>query len=87
MPKKLSKGHSAIIHPWEVFDVSGLAERLKCSEATIRKFISDGLKHRKMKSITIFTGQQVLNYFNQESCTYSEKVVNKVLETTGVRLA
>ncbi len=88
MPKKIiNTGHSVIIHPWEVFDIKGLADRLQCSDSTVKRFISDGLGHRKVKSITMFTGQQILNYFNKESCAYTEQVVKKVFETTGVKLA
>ncbi len=81
MPKKIiNTGHSVLIHPWEVFDIKGLADRLQCSDSTIKKFIRDGLGHRKVKSITMFTGQQILNYFNKESCAYTEQVVKKVFE-------
>lgn len=87
MPKKVpNKGHRIIVHPWEVFQIKDLAERLNCSNSTIRNFMNDGLKYKKVKSITMFTGQQVLNYINQESKSYTDEVVKKVQETTGVRL-
>jgi DNA-binding MurR/RpiR family transcriptional regulator len=87
VPRKRSfEDKDILIHPWEVFTISTLAERLKMSESTIRNFMDEGLEYKSVKSFKMFTGQQVLNFLNDEFVQYSEKVVNKVLETTGVKL-
>lgn len=75
-----------VIHPFEVFNIRDLAERLEVSEGTIRNLMIDGLQCRKMKSITYFTGQNVLNYFNQTTDYYAPELVDKVYKTTGVQL-
>jgi hypothetical protein len=87
MPKKREfDDKNILIHPWEVFTIGTLAERLKMSESTIRNFMDEGLEFKAIKSYKMFTGQQVLNFLNEETVQYSEKVVNKVLEVTGVKL-
>lgn len=87
MPKKREfADKNILIHPWEVFNIKTLADRLQMSEFTIRNFMNEGLQYKKINSVTMFTGQQVLNFLNDETCRYSEDVVNKVLETTGIRL-
>lgn len=84
----MTKNHieGKVIHPFEVFNIKDLAKRLDVSEGTIRNLMADGLKFRKMKSIIYFTGQNVLNYFNQSSQYYSSELVDKVYNTVGVEL-
>lgn len=75
-----------IIHPWEVYSLIQLKEKFGVSDKTIRNWMDDGLKSKKLNSMTYFTGQNILNYFNQESTIYSEEIILKVFEKTGVTL-
>lgn len=77
---------NTIIHPYEVFDIKTLAERLSVSDGTVRNLMKKGLKHKKVKSITVFTGQNILNYFNEETQIYTDKVIDKVYNATGVNI-
>ncbi len=75
------------IHPWDVFSLNQLKAKFGVSDKTVRNWMDDGLKFKKMNTLTYFTGQNILNYFNQESTVYSEDIILKVFEKTGISLA
>ena len=77
---------SAIIHPYEIFNIKQLAERLNISEGTVRNLMKNGLKYKKMNSIILFTGQNILNYLNEENELYTKELVEKVFDVTGVKI-
>ena len=78
--------NQTIIHPYEVFNIKSLAERLEICENSVRALIKKGLVYSKTGTLTYITGQSVLNYFNKQQSTYQPDQIKKVYEQSGVML-
>ncbi len=75
-----------IIHPWEVFNgIDEVAEAIGKSTSTVRRMMDQGLEFRRMGHNVFITGNQILNYINQNNVIYSTEIVDKVEKVSNLR--
>lgn len=84
--KRVMIKEPVIIHPFEVYELHQLANKLNKSTNTIRNWFDEGLEYRKVGSLTYISGQQFLNFVNKDSSIYKQEQVDKVFNATGIRL-
>lgn len=75
-----------VVHPWDILNKKELAEKLNVSIGTVGNLMKKGLKYKKVSQKVYFTGQNILNYFNEEAQIYTDKVIDKVYNATGVNI-